>query len=38
VEGIQSKGPKKMRRIGIESEILEKEELLLGFKEVKLNK
>ena len=38
VEGIQSKPAKKMRKIGVESEILEKEELLLGFKEVRMNK
>lgn len=38
VEGIQSKPAKKMRRLGVESEILEKEELLLGFKEVKMSK
>ena len=34
----ESKPAKKMRKIGIESEILEKEELLLGFKEVRMNK
>jgi hypothetical protein len=35
VEGITSKPSRKMRKAGIESEILEKEELLLGFRDIR---